>query len=125
MSEKEIALVEGNGNVFYDFEDPDPDLKQVKAVLAARIIAALDDRGFSVRKAAGLTRFAAADFSCIRNADRIRRPKGLHVMSGFPLIFLTTDPLAHVSNFEEGRSGPAPYPRGRMLVAQLRQRCFV
>ena len=69
MSEEEIALVEGSGNVFRDFGDPDTDLKQAKAVLTARIIAVLDDRGISVRKAAKLTRFAAVDFSRIRNAD--------------------------------------------------------
>ncbi len=45
------------------------DLKHAKAVLAARIIATLDERGLSVRKAAALTGFAAADFSRIRNAD--------------------------------------------------------
>ena len=69
MSESEFELVEGSGNVFRDFGDPDADLKQAKAVLAARIITVLDDRGLTVRKAAGLTRFAAADFSRIRNAD--------------------------------------------------------
>ena len=69
MSESEFELVEGSGNVFRDFGDPDADLKQAKAVLAAQIIAVLDDRGLTVRKAAGLTRFAAADFSRIRNAD--------------------------------------------------------
>ena len=69
MSEGDFELVEGSGNVFRDFGDPDADLKQAKAVLAARIIAVLDDRGLTVRKAAGLTRFAAADFSRIRNVD--------------------------------------------------------
>ena len=49
--------------------DPDADLKQAKAILAARIVVALEDRGLSVRKAGTLTRFAAADFSRIRNAD--------------------------------------------------------
>ena len=69
MNETDIELVEGSGNVFRDFGDPEADLKQAKAVLATRIIAILDDRGYSVRKAAALTRFAAADFSRIRNAD--------------------------------------------------------
>ena len=69
MSESDFELVEGSGNVFRDFGDPLADLKQAKAVLAARIIAALDDRGLTVRKAAELTGFAAADFSRIRNAD--------------------------------------------------------
>ena len=69
MSESDFELIEGSGNVFRDLDDPLADLKQAKAILAARIIAVLDDRGLSVRKAAALTRFAAADFSRIRNAD--------------------------------------------------------
>ena len=69
MSERDFELVEGSGNVFRDLGDPEADLKQAKAVVAVRIIAILDDRKLSVRKAASLTRFAAADFSRIRNAD--------------------------------------------------------
>ena len=69
MNESEFELIEGSGNVFRDFDDPHADLKQAKAILATRIIAVLDDRGLSVRKAAALTRFAAADFSRIRKAD--------------------------------------------------------
>ena len=69
MSGSDFELVEGSGNVFRDLGDPDADLKQAKAILAARIIAVLDDRSLSVRKAGALTRFAAADFSRIRNAD--------------------------------------------------------
>ena len=69
MSESDLELVEGTGNVFRDLGDPEADLKHAKAVLAARIIATLDGRGLSVRKAAALTCFAAADFSRVRNAD--------------------------------------------------------
>ena len=69
MTESDFDLVEGSGNVFRDLGDPQADLKQAKAVLAARIMAVLDDRGLSVRKAGALTRFAAADFSRVRNAD--------------------------------------------------------
>ena len=69
MSESDFELVEGSGNVFHDLGDPDADLKQAKAILAARIIAVLDERGLSVRKAGELTSFAPADFSRIRNAD--------------------------------------------------------
>ena len=67
--EPEEVLVHGSGNIFRDFGDPEADLKQAKAVLAARIIAVLDDRGLAVREAASLTGFAAVDFSRIRNAD--------------------------------------------------------
>ena len=69
MSESDIDLVEGSGNVFRDFGDPDADLKQAKAILAARIISILDEQELTVRKAAALTGFAAADFSRIRNAS--------------------------------------------------------
>ena len=69
MNESDFELVERRGNVFRVLGDPQADLKQAKAILAARIIAVLDDRGLSVRKAGALTRFAAADFSRIRNAD--------------------------------------------------------
>ncbi len=69
MTENDCERVQGSGNVFRDFNDPHADLKQAKAILAARIIAVLDKRPLTVRKAATLTGFAAADFSRIRNAD--------------------------------------------------------
>ncbi len=69
MNQNGKEWVEGSGNVFRDFYDPQADLKQAKAILAARIIAVLDERGLTVRKAASTTGFAAADFSRIRNAD--------------------------------------------------------
>lgn len=69
MSKGTFELVEGSGNVFRDLGDPDADLKQAKAILAARIIMVLDKRELSVRQAAALTKFAAADFSRIRTAD--------------------------------------------------------
>ena len=69
MNENDFELVRGSGNVFRDFDDPHADLKQAKAILAARIIAVLDERNLTVRKAASMTGFAAADFSRIRNAS--------------------------------------------------------
>ncbi len=62
-------LIRGSGNVFRDFGDPVADIKQAKAILAARIIAVLDERKLTVRKAASVTGFAAADFSRVRGAD--------------------------------------------------------
>ena len=69
MNENDFELVEGSGNVFRDFDDPHADVKQAKAILAARIISLLDERGLTVRKAGAMTGFAAADFSRIRNAN--------------------------------------------------------
>lgn len=69
MNESDFEREQGSGNVFRDFADPHADLKQAKAILAARIIVALDNQGLTVRKAGERTGFAAADYSRIRNAD--------------------------------------------------------
>jgi predicted XRE-type DNA-binding protein len=65
----DLELVRGSGNIWHDFGYSDADIRQAKGMLAARIIAALDDRKLSTRQAARLTGFAAADFSRVRNAD--------------------------------------------------------
>lgn len=69
MNASTLEVIHGSGNVFRDFGDPHADLKQAKTVLAAQIISVLDERSLSVRKAANITSFAAADFSRIRSAD--------------------------------------------------------
>ena len=69
MSGCDEKLIRGSGNVFRDFGDPVADIKQAKAILAARIIVVLDERKLTVRKAASATGFAAADFSRVRSAD--------------------------------------------------------
>jgi hypothetical protein len=49
MAKKDkIEVVRGSGNVFRDFGDPDADVRQTKAILAARIIGILDDRALSI-----------------------------------------------------------------------------
>jgi predicted XRE-type DNA-binding protein len=68
MKKKAIEIVRGSGNVFRDLGHPDADILQAKAILAARIIGVLDDRGITVRRAHELTGFAAADFSRLRQA---------------------------------------------------------
>lgn len=65
----DTELVHGSGNVWRDLGYADADIRQAKAILAARIIGILDERNLSIRKAEDLTGFAAADFSRIRNAD--------------------------------------------------------
>jgi predicted XRE-type DNA-binding protein len=64
-----VEIVEGSGNVFRDFGRPDAELQQLKALLAAEIIRALDEGVLTVRKAESLTGIAAADFSRVRNAN--------------------------------------------------------
>jgi len=68
MKKTAIEVVRGSGNVFRDLGHPDADILQAKAILAARIIGVLDDRGITVRRAHELTGFAAADFSRVRQA---------------------------------------------------------
>ena len=69
MKREKIELVHGSGNVFRDFGYANPEVEQLKAILAAEIIKALDRQKLTVRGAHALTGIAAADFSLIRNAD--------------------------------------------------------
>ena len=69
IEETRLDLVDGSDNVFRDLGDPDADLKHAKAVLAAQVVAALDESALTVRKASEATGFAAADFSRVRNAN--------------------------------------------------------
>jgi predicted XRE-type DNA-binding protein len=69
MKGERLELVRGSGNVFRDFARQSADVEQLKALLAAEIIKALDRDELTVRAAHARTGFAAADFSRIRNAD--------------------------------------------------------
>lgn len=69
MSKDDFELVRGSGNVFRDLGHPNATLEQLRSILAARIIKALDEQALTVRKAAELTGYAAADFSRIRRAN--------------------------------------------------------
>jgi predicted XRE-type DNA-binding protein len=72
MKSEKLELAQGSGNVFRDLERENADIDQLKALLAAAIIKALDREGLTVRGAHAQTGFAAADFSRIRNADLSR-----------------------------------------------------
>ena len=69
MKNEKLELVRGSGNVFRELGRASPDIRQLKAILAAEIIKLLDRKRFSVRQAHAHTGIAAADFSRIRNAD--------------------------------------------------------
>lgn len=69
MSNEEIELVRGSGNVFRDFGTANADAEQLRSILAAQIIKVLDERELTVRAAEGLTGIAATDFSRIRQAN--------------------------------------------------------
>ena len=64
----DIELIRGSGNVFDDLDRDDSGLKQARAILAAKIIGILDERGLSTREAESLTGVSHSEFSRIRNA---------------------------------------------------------
>ena len=103
MTTKEkIELVRGSGNVFRDFGNPNADVQQLKALLAAEIIGILGDRKLSTRKAEKETGVPHADFV------RIRKPE---------LKRFTVDRLIGILNKLSQRVDVSvkirPMPRGR------------
>ena len=72
MTDRPLDIVRGSGNVFRDLDLPNPDLEQLRAILAARIVRVLDEKRLSVRKAQQISGVAAADFSRIRRANLVR-----------------------------------------------------
>lgn len=63
-----LELVRGSGNVFRDFGRKNAGVEQARAILAAKIIRTLDDRGLSTREAERVTGISHSEFSRIRNA---------------------------------------------------------
>jgi predicted XRE-type DNA-binding protein len=63
----DFELIRGSGNVYADLGMADAEMRQLRAMLAAEVIKALDAEGLSVRAAQRRTGIAAADFSRIRN----------------------------------------------------------
>lgn len=63
-----FELVRGGGNVFRDFGRANAGVEQARAILAAKIIRTLDERGLSTREAERVTGVAHSEFSRIRNA---------------------------------------------------------
>lgn len=68
MKEK-IEVIRGGGNVYRDFNYPDADVRQTKALLAAKIIAVLEKRNLSTRLAAKLTGMDHSEFVRIRKPN--------------------------------------------------------
>ncbi|MBF0318931.1 MAG: XRE family transcriptional regulator [Nitrospirae bacterium] len=66
--EDDFELIRGSGNVFRDFGRPNANVEQARAILAAKIIRTLDERGLSTREAERLTGVSHSEFSRIRNA---------------------------------------------------------
>ena len=65
----EDEFIRGSGNVYADLGLPDAGLAQARAIIAARIICILDERGLSTREAEKLTGVSHSEFSRIRNTQ--------------------------------------------------------
>jgi len=72
MTDDDMELIHGSGNVFRDLGLPNSEVEQLKAILAAKIIGVLDGQELTVRRAHELTGFAAGDFSRVRQAKLSR-----------------------------------------------------
>ena len=72
MSDDQIELVRGSGNVYRDFGRANAGLEQARAIMAVKIIRTLDERKLSTRDAERLTGIAHSEFSRIRNAKLAR-----------------------------------------------------
>jgi predicted XRE-type DNA-binding protein len=68
IDENDLEIIRGSGNVFRDLGRPNADLEQARAILAARIVKALDEHRLTARAAEKLTGVAHTDLSRIRNA---------------------------------------------------------
>ena len=69
MTDDDMEIERGSGNVFRDFGYPDADVRQAKALLAAQIIKVLDAEHWTTRKAAAETGIAHSEFVRIRNIN--------------------------------------------------------
>jgi predicted XRE-type DNA-binding protein len=72
MKPGKIEIVRGSGNVFRDLRVPNTELLQLKALLGAEVVRAMDELGLGPREAERVTKIAAADFSRIRKANLAR-----------------------------------------------------
>ena len=106
MKREQLETIRGSGNVYRDFDLPDADVRQLKAILAAEIIKALDKQSLSMRKAQSLTGIDAGDFSRVRNAGfrRISVERLIAMING---LGSHVDVAVKVRRMEAGHAVPA------------------
>jgi predicted XRE-type DNA-binding protein len=69
MTDDDLELVRGSGNVYQDFGRSNAGLEQARAIVAAKIINILDERQLSTRDAEKLTGVSHSEFSRLRNTQ--------------------------------------------------------
>lgn len=68
-TDEDFEIIRGSGNVYRDLGEPDADVKQTKALLAAAIIRSLRVQGLTNVQAAKKTGFNRTEFSRIKEPD--------------------------------------------------------
>ncbi|MFM2444005.1 MAG: hypothetical protein RJB09_1191 [Pseudomonadota bacterium] len=101
----EDEFIRGSGNVYADLGLPDAGLSQARAIIAARIICILDERGLSTREAEKLTGVSHSEFSRIRNTQ-LRR----FTLDRLILLLGKLEPGAEVSISISPAKTAAPAP---------------
>jgi predicted XRE-type DNA-binding protein len=83
-SDDDMELVHGSGNIFHDLGRPNPEARQLKAILAGQVLKVLDESGLSTRKAQELTGIDHGDFSRVRRAklDRFTVERMIAMLEG-------------------------------------------
>ncbi len=83
-SDDDMELVHGSGSLFRDLGRPNPEARQLKAVLAGQVLKVLDAHGLSTRKAQALTGIDHGDFSRVRRAklDRFTVERLIAMLEG-------------------------------------------
>jgi predicted XRE-type DNA-binding protein len=83
-SDDDMELVHGSGNIFRDLGRPNPEARQLKAILAGQVLKVLDESGLSTRKAQELTGIDHGDFSRVRRAklDRFTVERMIAMLEG-------------------------------------------
>jgi predicted XRE-type DNA-binding protein len=79
-----VAWEGGSGNRFRDLGRPNPEARQLKAILAGQVLKVLDESGLSTRKAQELTGIDHSDFSRVRRAklDRFTVERLIAMLEG-------------------------------------------
>ena len=90
MKREQFGIVRGSGNIYQDFDLPDADVRQLKAILAAEIVKALDKKSLSMRKAQSLvqSRRPGQPARACWDAGRGQREEGGRAVTGCPMAGL-------------------------------------
>jgi predicted XRE-type DNA-binding protein len=84
IRDDDMELIHGSGNLFRDLGRPNPDARQLKAILAGQVLKVLDESGISTRKAQEMTGIDHGDFSRVRRAklDRFTVDRLIAMLEG-------------------------------------------